>query len=39
MIAAFATRLFAVAGNVMHDLTAAGGMADMNGVFQIEMRC
>jgi len=27
-----------MAGNVAHDLAAAGGMADMHGVLEVEMR-
>ena len=38
MSTAFATRLFAVPPEIAHDLAAAGRMADVDGVLQIEMR-
>ena len=38
MIAAFATRLSPWRAMIMHHLAAAGGMADVNGVLQVEMR-
>ena len=34
----FCHAAFAMAGNVMHDFAAAGGMADMHGVLEVEMR-
>jgi hypothetical protein len=38
MIAAFDTRLWPWRCDVMHYFAAAGRMADVNGVLQIEMR-
>ncbi len=38
MIARLGYTAFAVARDIMHDLAAAGRMADMNGIFQVEMR-
>ena len=38
MMAAFATRLSPCRRQIVHHLAAAGGVADVNGVLQIEMR-
>ena len=37
MMAAFATRLLAVAREIVHDLSAAGGVADVDGVVEMKM--
>ena len=39
MSAAFATRLSPCRPKIVRDFAAAGGMADVNGVLEIEMRC